>query len=34
MRHFLLDYFTRHNYERIDKYLDYDTVNWYFRPKN
>ncbi len=29
----LLDYFERHGYERIDRYLEYDVVNWYFRPK-
>jgi FkbM family methyltransferase len=26
-------YFAAHNYERIDEYLKYDTVNWYYRPK-
>ena len=29
----ILDYFSRHNYERIDKYMDYDKQNYYFRPK-
>jgi FkbM family methyltransferase len=29
----ILDYFSRHNYERIYKYLNYDKHNWYFRPK-
>lgn len=29
----LLAYFNAHGYERIDKYLQYDKVNWYFRPK-
>lgn len=29
----ILDYFSRHNYERIDKYLNYDKQNAYFRPK-
>lgn len=29
----ILEYFTRHGYERIDKYLKYDKVNWYFKPK-
>lgn len=29
----ILEYFTRHDYERIDKYLKYDKVNWYFKPK-
>lgn len=28
----LLQYFTSHGYERIDEYLPYDSVNWYFRP--
>jgi len=26
-------YFAEHNYERIPKYLEYDRVNWYYRPK-
>jgi len=26
-----LEYFGKHGYERIDRYLDYDEVNWYFR---
>lgn len=25
-------YFAAHGYERIDKYLDYDMVNWYYAP--
>ena len=29
----ILGYFSGNNYERIDKYLDYDTQNWYFKPK-
>jgi FkbM family methyltransferase len=29
----LLAYFTAHGYERIDEYLPYDAVNWYFRPR-
>ena len=29
----LLKYFNRHNYELIWKYLLYDHVNWYFKPK-
>ena len=29
----LLVYFAAHGYERIDKYLQRDIVNWYFRPK-
>lgn len=28
-----LDYFLRHNYERIEKYSKYDNLNWYFKPK-
>lgn len=28
----ILRYFTTHGYERIDDYLAYDAVNWYFRP--
>ena len=28
----LLSYFAEHGYERIDAYLEYDSVNWYFRP--
>ncbi len=30
----IMRYFTRHGYERIKKYLKYDTQNWYFKPKN
>jgi len=30
----IMKYFTRHGYERINKYLKYDTQNWYFKPKN
>lgn len=29
----IADYFSEHNYERIDEYLPYDSVNWYFRRK-
>jgi FkbM family methyltransferase len=29
----LSKYFESHNYERIEKYLKYDAVNWYYRPK-
>lgn len=29
----ILDYFARYGYERIDKYLKYDNLNWYFKPK-
>ncbi len=28
----IMEYFTRHGYERIEKYLKYDTQNWYFKP--
>jgi FkbM family methyltransferase len=30
----ILDYFIHNNYERIDKYLKYDELNWYFKPKD
>lgn len=26
-------YFAEHGYERIDEYFEYDTLNWYYRPK-
>ena len=26
-------YFDAHGYERIDAYLSYDPVNWYYRPR-
>lgn len=29
----ILRYFLNHGYERIDEYLKYDNVNWYFKPK-
>jgi FkbM family methyltransferase len=29
----ILDYFVKHNYERIEKYRLYDHLNWYFQPK-
>ncbi len=29
----ILDYFQKYGYERIDKYLPYDPLNWYFSPK-
>ena len=32
IREALLLYFKTHGYERIDEYLPYDSVNWYFRP--
>jgi FkbM family methyltransferase len=33
VRDFLIEYFDSHGYERIDEYLEYDKVNWYYRPK-
>lgn len=27
-------YFAEHGYERIEEYLKYDEVNWYYRPKS
>jgi FkbM family methyltransferase len=30
----LKKYFAEHGYERIDAYLKYDAINWYFTPKN
>lgn len=30
----LLSYFGQHGYRRIDEYLQYDQVNWYFTPKS
>lgn len=32
LRDSIMQYFTSHGYERIDAYLSYDSVNWYFRP--
>jgi FkbM family methyltransferase len=32
IRDAILQYFTSHGYERIDAYLQYDAVNWYFKP--
>jgi FkbM family methyltransferase len=32
VRDAILQYFTAHGYERVDEYLPYDSVNWYFRP--
>lgn len=29
----VLGYFDEHGYERIDRYLEHDTVNWYFQPR-
>jgi len=29
----MLDYFTKHHYERIGKYRIYDHLNWYFKPR-
>lgn len=28
----ITSYFGAHGYERIDEYLAYDSVNWYYRP--
>jgi FkbM family methyltransferase len=28
----LLDYFAEHGYQRIDRYLEHDEMNWYFTP--
>ena len=30
----ILDYFTKNGYERIEKYQKYDSLNWYFKPKD
>jgi FkbM family methyltransferase len=32
IRDAIIAYFTSHGYERIDAYLQYDAVNWYFKP--
>ena len=29
----ILEYFTRHGYRRIERYLEYDKANWYFTPQ-
>ena len=29
----ILAFFQNHGYERIDRYLEHDQVNWYFTPK-
>ena len=34
LRDEISDYFEAHGYERIQAYLKYDAVNWYFRPKS
>jgi FkbM family methyltransferase len=26
-------YFTIHGYERVEEYLEHDSVNWYYKPK-
>jgi FkbM family methyltransferase len=31
-REFILKYFADHGYHRIESYLKYDQVNWYFTP--
>ncbi|MAJ61166.1 MAG: hypothetical protein CBC48_15095 [bacterium TMED88] len=28
----ILDYFEKHGYRRIDRYQEFDRVNWYFQP--
>ena len=33
VRERLLAYFGAHGYERLDKYLVHDAINWYFAPK-
>lgn len=30
----ILRYFDAHGYERLDRYLPYDQVNWYFAPRS
>ena len=30
----ILAYFAEHGYERIDRYLERDQINWYFRPRS
>lgn len=29
----VMDYFTRHGYERVEAYQAHDPLNWYFRPR-
>ena len=29
----ILNYFEQHGYRRIDRYLEFDQVNWYFQPR-
>ena len=33
VRPHLIEYFADHGYERIEEYLEYDKVNWYYKPK-
>ena len=33
IREAIQTYFEAHGYARIDKYLEYDRVNWYYAPK-
>lgn len=33
VREAITKYFAEHNYGRIEEYLKYDTVNWYYTPK-
>jgi FkbM family methyltransferase len=28
------EYFEKNGYERIDAYLEYDAVNWYYKPRS
>jgi FkbM family methyltransferase len=30
----ILAYFAEHGYERIERYLERDEINWYFRPRS
>lgn len=32
-RKFLSDYFEEHGYELLEKYIEHDILNWYFRPR-
>jgi FkbM family methyltransferase len=32
VRDFIAPYFAEHHYERIEEYLQYDKVNWYYKP--
>jgi hypothetical protein len=28
----VMAYFASHGYERLERYLEYDPINWYFAP--